>query len=164
MAKDTQPVWERINGKLQLVQVKTKKKNHRFKHKTDGYKIAGKSWMCTSCRTIYHQKGVKECKECGHRDIQYFMSEKERNRASELILLEQSGRISQLKFQPRYDLKVDGIKVTTYVADASYVIDGKQVVEDTKPPNKFLDPVSKIKINLFNAIYSKHGIQLTLIR
>jgi len=135
----------------------------KWRTKNDAFKSAKKSWMCTSCRTIYHQKGVKECTECGHRDIQYFMSEKERNRAAELILLKQSGRISHLKFQPRYDLKVDGIKVTTYVADASYVRDGKQIIEDTKP-EKFIDPLSKLKINLFNAINAKHGLNVTFFK
>ena len=57
-----------------------------------------------------------------------FDSKLERNRATELVLLERAGEISDLRFQPTYEL-VECIK---YRADFDYMEDGRRVVEEIK--------------------------------
>jgi Protein of unknown function (DUF1064) len=62
-----------------------------------------------------------------------FDSKKEARRWCELRLLEQSGEISQLERQRKFDLVVNGIKICTYRADFVYKNkNGELVVEDTK--------------------------------
>ncbi|SRR6266487_2261191 len=63
-----------------------------------------------------------------------FDSKREARRYQELLVLERAGAISQLELQPRYPIVINGIRVTTYVADFRYVeaATGRQVVEDSK--------------------------------
>mgnify|MGYP001593743848 FL=1 len=78
-----------------------------------------------------------------------FASRKEASRYQLLRLLEKAGRISKLELQPRYELKVNGFLVTTYVADFRYVEAGNAVVEDVKGMRT---PVYNIKKKLIRAI------------
>lgn len=94
---------------------------------------------------------------------QYFMSKVELNRGAELIRLQVAGEISRLRFQPSYNLIVEGTKVGQYRADFEYFEDGKTVVEDTKPL-KYMDNEAKLKIALFNALYKKHGLEVLISR
>lgn len=62
-----------------------------------------------------------------------FDSKKEAARYSELKMLQRTGYISELKVQPSYDLRVNGVKVCTYIADFAYKDQqGRDVVEDVK--------------------------------
>ena len=132
-------------------------KRHQFKTKIDGFKVAKRCYACLDCRhsqpTTY-----KECPECGSKNRQYFMSAAEFKRGMLLLTMQAAGTISKLRFQPRYKLEVKGQKICTYVADAEYIRDGKQITEDTKPKN-FIDATAKLKIKLFEAIY---GITVTI--
>jgi hypothetical protein len=81
-----------------------------------------------------------------------FTSKREAKRYSELKLLEIAGEIKELVLQPRYELKVNGHVVTTYVADFRYddCKTRKNIVEDTKG---FRTPEYRIKKKLMLAIY-----------
>lgn len=126
-------------------------KKHHFKSKNDGLNRAKRYHACLDCR--YNQPTIyKECPECGSKNRQYFMSLAELKRGMMLLTLQQAGKISNLRFQPRYELKVNGRKVGTYIADAEYRMDGQIVYEDTKPP-EFIDKYALLKIKLFEAIY-----------
>ena len=57
-----------------------------------------------------------------------FDSQLERNRAIELVLLLRAGEISDLNFQPSYEL-VECIK---YRPDFDYIENGRRVVEEVK--------------------------------
>lgn len=81
------------------------------------------------------------------------MSAQEFKRGMNLLLMQSSGLISGLKFQPRYDLVVNGQKVGVYVADAEYFEGGQKIIEDTKPPD-FIDKYAALKIKIFEAIYN----------
>jgi hypothetical protein len=59
-------------------------------------------------------------------------SKREAARCDDLGLLQLGGEISELRFQPRYDLVVDGMKVCSYVADFEYHEKGQRIVEDVK--------------------------------
>lgn len=61
-------------------------------------------------------------------------SKREAKRANDLLLMQKLGLISNLEFQPRYELipKQEGERAVTYRADARYVENGKLVVEDSK--------------------------------
>ena len=61
-------------------------------------------------------------------------SQKERNRAWELKMLERAGKISSLSEQVRFELlpKQEGEQAAFYIADFTYWENGKFVVEDVK--------------------------------
>ena len=61
-----------------------------------------------------------------------FASKKEAKRYSELALLESTGKIDNLRLQPRIALMVNGIKIGFYVADFQYDLNNRQVIEDVK--------------------------------
>jgi hypothetical protein len=65
-----------------------------------------------------------------------FASKAEAKRDAELQLLKRQGKIRDLERQPRFPLKVDGVKIGTYVADWQYIIVNPtiiyRVVEDKK--------------------------------
>lgn len=105
-----------------------------------------------------------------------FDSKKESRRWQELCLLQRAGQITDLQRQvkfvliptqyekfPRYSTKTgkrlkDGIRTLeqecSYVADFTYMQDGKQVVEDTKGV-KTKDYIIKRKLML-----ERHGIRI----
>jgi hypothetical protein len=86
-----------------------------------------------------------------------FASKKEANRWMELTILERAGAIQSLRRQVRFPLSVNGQLVCTYVADAVYVENGHEVVEDTKSPVTRKLPVYRIKMKLLRAI---HGVAI----
>lgn len=90
-----------------------------------------------------------------------FDSKKEGARYSELKLMEKAGLISSLVLQPKFELKVNGFKVATYIADFCYNdFRGKgsgdfiSVTEDVKGVKT---PVYNLKKKLMKAIY---GIEI----
>ena len=89
-------------------------------------------------------------------DGQVFDSVKEYHRWGVLRLLERAGRISDLKRQVSYELipKQQGERACSYVADFTYIEDGKLVVEDCKG---FKTDVYKIKKKLMLYV---HGIKI----
>lgn len=123
----------------------------KFTNKTDGFRAALKYHYCTRCR--YHRTEIfKECPECGSRDRIFFPSRAEMVRGASLLLQQSEGMIEKLRFHPKYSLKVNGIEVCTYTADAEYYRAGVLVVEDTKPEN-FIDATAIVKMKLFQAVY-----------
>ena len=89
-------------------------------------------------------------------DGQVFDSVKEYHRWGMLKLLERAGRISDLKRQVSYELipKQKGERACSYVADFTYMEDGKLVVEDCKG---FRTPEYRLKRKLMLWI---HGIRI----
>ena len=83
-----------------------------------------------------------------------FASKKEAKRYGELTMLVKAGAIKDLELQPRYPIIINGIKVTTYVADFRYANRWGTVVEDTKG---YKTDVYKIKKKLMSAV---HGIEI----
>ncbi|MBC8186482.1 DUF1064 domain-containing protein [candidate division KSB1 bacterium] len=89
-----------------------------------------------------------------------FDSKKEARRYSDLLLLQKSGEIKDLKLQPKYELqprfiwKKKVIRPIYYVADFEYfdLIDNELVVEDTKG---FQTKEYKLKRKLFIYKYPK---------
>lgn len=89
-------------------------------------------------------------------DGQVFDSVKEYHRWGMLRLLERAGRISELKRQVSYELipKQKGERACSYVADFTYMEDGKLVVEDCKG---FRTPEYRLKRKLMLWV---HGIRI----
>lgn len=79
-----------------------------------------------------------------------FDSRGEAGRYEQLKLLQRAGHISNLKLQPKFELMVNGILICRYVADFSYVENGKEVVEDFKG---FKTPAYNLKKRLMLAIF-----------
>ena len=72
--------------------------------------------------------GNRRCEYDGHK----FDSLKEANRWRDLRLMQHAGEIRELRRQVPFELKVNGVEVCVYIADAVYRRDGKLVTEDTK--------------------------------
>lgn len=124
---------------------------NRFKSKADAMSRAKRYHACLDCR--HSQTAIwKVCPSCGSKNRQMFGSRIELQRGMTLLILQDAGKISGLRFQPRYELCVNGIKVGVYTADATYVREGKVVCEDSKPPN-FIDKYAALKMSLYQAIY-----------
>jgi hypothetical protein len=85
-----------------------------------------------------------------------YQSAKEARHATLLHALARDGLIRDLREQVRYPLMVNGVKITTYVADFVYVdtVDGRTRVVDVKGVKT---PEYKLKAKLMQAI---HGITI----
>jgi len=85
-----------------------------------------------------------------------FDSIREKNRYMDLRLLEKAKEIRDIRLQVKYDLDVNGVRITTYKADFVYwdLINKREVVEDSKgyPNDRY--PMKK---KLMKAI---HGIDI----
>jgi hypothetical protein len=88
-----------------------------------------------------------------------FASKAEARRYGELLLLEKSGEISDLKLQPRYTFEVNGVHVGHYTADFSYATAGGNVVEDVKSKASITEAYV-VRRRLMLAL---HGIAITEI-
>lgn len=136
-----------------------------FKSRADAFSRAKKFHFCTSC--FHMQKGTfKDCPACKAPPNMrvFFPSRIEMQRGAELIRMQVAGKITALKFHPRTDLIVEGVKICAYEADASYIENGTQVFEDTKPYGDFIEELSEVKIRLFDALHRKHGIDMRIHR
>ena len=78
-------------------------------------------------RSRYGVKRVRDGAGC-------YGSRAERDRAAQLRLMEKAGLIRDLRFQVRFPLKVNGVTIETYIADAVYYDreTGEFCIEDTK--------------------------------
>lgn len=82
-----------------------------------------------------------------------------------LSLLVKAGKITGLRVHPRYTLKVNGRKLTTYVADFEYLDAARRtVVEDVKPKDAPIDRLSKLKMDLFNILNDPFDVQVNIVR
>jgi hypothetical protein len=61
-----------------------------------------------------------------------FASLKEARRYGALKMLQRAGKVSQLALQVTFTITVNNIKVCDYVADFTYMQNGKFIVEDVK--------------------------------
>ena len=73
-----------------------------------------------------------------------FHSKKEASRYVDLMNLQKSGYISNLRLQPEFPLMVNGKKIGKYIADFSYVCKGVRVIEDVKS-KATITPVYRLK-------------------
>lgn len=129
--------------------------NSPFKSKKDGMDRAKKHHLCLDCR--HWQYAIyKKCPKCGSKNRQKFDSKAEFQRGQELLLLQDTGHLSGLRFQPKYPLWVNDKQVAVYTADAEYVRTGEEATttEDTKPED-FIDKYAKLKMELFQTIYER---------
>lgn len=138
----------------------------RFTSKLDGMRRAVAFWHCTQCDWWTDTRpDPSQCRDCSWPLVR-FPTRIEHERACELMMLQKRGKIDQLKFHPKFDLKVNDQTVCTWTADSQYLdeLSGKMVVEDVKPAGKYIDKMSALKIKLFDAIYRVHGLRITIHR
>lgn len=89
-----------------------------------------------------------------------FSSAKEARRYSDLKLLQRGGQITDLKRQVRYPIDVNGVPITHYVADFTYLENGSLVVEDVKSKITAELPLFKVKQHLMRAV---HGVEVRVV-
>lgn len=82
-----------------------------------------------------------------------FDSTKEYRRWVELVGMQAAGAISGLRRQVRIPVRINGVVVCRYVADAVYQENGRRVVEDTKSAFTRKLPVYRLKKKLLAALY-----------
>lgn len=87
-----------------------------------------------------------------------FDSKREAARYGELCVLEKSGSISFMMFQPEFPCVVNGKLICKYRADFEYTENGARVTEDVKSKVTAKLPVYRIKKKLVEAL---HGITIT---
>lgn len=87
----------------------------------------------------------------GHRHA----SGMEAKRCEQLHLLERAGKISGLVVEPRFTFEINGSPVkmrnghdARYTADFAYIESGRQIVEDVKPRNGFVERDVPLRIAL----------------
>jgi hypothetical protein len=137
---------------------------------TAGRKYAFQRRNETAVAIYYCKKCGRPVRDCGcGPDVEpiHFASLMEGRRAAQLILLRNLGKITQLRFHPKYELKVNGKVVGSYVADFDYIdVDrgNKLKIEEVKPENweKF-DKTAKLKIALFEACYASVNLTVTIV-
>lgn len=83
-----------------------------------------------------------------------FASKKEARQDAELVLRFHRGEIAELRRQVLFPLTVNGVLICDYVADWTYVEDGKLVVRDAK--GKRTD-VYQLKKKLMHVV---HGVEI----
>jgi len=81
-----------------------------------------------------------------------FDSKKEARRYGDLLMLARVGKIKDLELQVEFPLIVNDVLVCTYVADFSYMQDGKRVVEDVKSAATRKNRAYRIKAKLLRAL------------
>lgn len=77
-----------------------------------------------------------------------FPSKSEADRWDQLCFAVQAGAITELKRQVSFELEVNGMLITTYRADYSYIRNGEYIVEDRKG---VVTPEFKLKYKLMKA-------------
>lgn len=95
---------------------------------------------------VWHKYRAKPTEVDGVR----FASKAEARRYCELKLLVQAGEIRNLELQPAFPIVIEGVRVTTYIADFAYFGGGKRVIEDVKG---FKTDVYALKKKLVEAMY-----------
>jgi dsDNA-binding SOS-regulon protein len=93
-----------------------------------------------------HKFGAKPTTVDGIR----FASKKEADRYGQLKLLEYAGKVKVLVLQAKYPIDVNGKHICIYIADFSYIENGKEVIEDCKGVRT---PVYLLKKKLMKALY-----------
>lgn len=94
---------------------------------------------------------------------QRFDSKKECRRFQELQMLERSGIISDLKTQVRFEIvpKKNGNKrARYYVADFTYMENGKRIIEDVKSKATVADKVFSLKWALMHWLYPEYEFRI----
>jgi len=94
-----------------------------------------------------HKYGAKSVTIDGHK----FPSLAEGRRYEQLKLMRDNGLIKGLELQPRFKVRINGIHITTYIADFRYVDagTGETVIEEVKG---FRTDVYKLKKKLVKAV------------
>lgn len=112
----------------------------KFKSKLHAAQQAKRVWVCSECDRWHHTKQI-ECKGCGCLELLYFQSHGEARRWGTLRMLQQFGKVTELRRQVPFPVYVNGRAVSaeklgkplfTYRADFVYRRDGREIVEDYK--------------------------------
>ena len=93
-----------------------------------------------------------------------FASKKEAKRYAELKLLEKGKVISNLIVHPAFILSINNTHICNYIADFSYIENGKEVIEDVKGYKKGgAYQLFRLKKKLMYAIYVIDILELWII-
>jgi hypothetical protein len=105
--------------------------------------------------------GNKKTIRIVNKEVVTFDSLKEARRFDELYLLLKAKKIDELKLQPKFLLmekqKHNGktYQSVSYIADFSYIKDGKKIVEDVKSEHTKTLSTYRVKVKWFLSLYGK---------
>jgi len=97
-------------------------------------------------------------KKVTNRDGARFDSMKEMARWAELRLLERDNRITELCRQVPFPIVINDQKICKYIADFTYIQDGKLILEDVKSKYTAKLPMYRLKKKLMLAVL---GLEIT---
>ena len=134
----------------------------QFRSRNEAMNRRIQCWVCAICDSRFTSKPNDRypCPQCdAPPQFYYFPSKAEANRYAQLRLMEKGGVINNLRLQPIFPIKFNGIKICEYRADFQYMRKGKIVFEDVKPSN-FMTELAKFKIRIVEVMY---GISITIV-
>jgi len=148
--------------------------NARFKTKNQAMQMAIHVWTCEHCGTQHKKKKPMVCQNCGVGAFYHFDSVGEANKFAELAMLQNAGKLSDLRLQvpfPIYFDVIGGMPVLTtqkrgkahrtYYADFVYVDgEGHRVVLDYKGSTSNVTDVFKLKRKDVEILY---GFKIVLV-
>lgn len=85
-------------------------------------------------------------------DGRKYDSQREADRAQELIMMEKTGAIRDLQFQVPFPIVIGEVKICKYIADFTYQFQGKLWIEDCKAPFLRKNPVYRLKKKMVKAV------------
>ena len=143
----------------------------RFNSKHQALQLAIHCWACQNCGTQHKKKKPVVCQGCGSDAFFHFASVGEANKFAELAMLQNAGKLSDLRLQvpfPVYPgapgaLSVAklGKPVFKYIADFVYRDEhGKKVVLDYKGSTSHVTDLFKLKKKIIEAMYQ---IEIVLV-
>lgn len=122
-------------------------------------------WSAADLNRLCAQEGITQFAGRASRTSKYgnkptivdgyvFDSKLEGKRYGELKLLKMTGHIQDLVLQKSYALHVNGVQIGKYLADFTYLEDGKEIIEDCKG---FRTPLYRWKKA---HVYAEYGISI----
>ena len=137
-------------------------RHKQFRSKHEAQNLRRHVWICLNCKRWHKETKPRTC-QCGNESFEYFMSTREAERASHLLMLQSYGRISDLEFHAPFEYTENGIKIFTWRCDARYKNQpsGEWIVEDVKRSAnpKTWDPVFILKKKLIEA---RFGFEISI--
>ena len=140
-----------------------------FRSKLEAFANAIRIFICKDCGTVhystqqkelyfsqdisYFAKKPKNCINCQCKTFEKFDSKKELNRFNQLQYQQKIGEIKHLNRQVIFDVRINGYKITKYIADHTYYREGKYIVEDVKGSKRHVTEEFKLKMKLIQALW-----------
>ena len=121
-------------------------------------------WVCHSCGTWHEVNKPSLCMYCKNHIFEYCASKAEAKRYAELNAMKKQGLIERFQTQVKFNLKVNGISITTYRCDFLYYKNGEMIVEDVKGYTNNKNAITRLFLLQKKLMLACHGIDVKVIQ